>query len=726
MTGLLQTGSLSASSATLSGALNAASVNAGAASVTGVAQIGTFTAAVGSVSGSLTSAVLSAGSAVVTGVLQSGTLSAVTATLSGSLTAAAVNAGAASVTGLIQTGSLASGVASVTSLLQSGTISAIAATVSGTLTSAALIGASASVTGLLLASSLVVATASVTGTLTSAFLSVSTASVTSILQSGTLNAASAAVTGSLSSSYIAATSLSLSGTASVAAITVGQNASVTGSITSLYIGAVSAAVTGSLSAMTAFITGTLNSTAITTPTLAVSGLLSATLLALPNAQSFTGKISQLVNDANYGAGGGGSVVGSVYGSLTLRVYDDSQIYADTSLAVGSPLPAPFLSRPVQDMLLGTLSLTAATFGTSVTAYSARVSGYVSPPSTGTYLFRSTCQDGATLYIGTRRLLNAWTYSGSQTQAIGTLAMTQGLWSPFVLEHSTSGTTTERLLLEFSTNSGSVYSTVMHGTGTGSFQFAYNGSEIPTALQGSAYTSGRAYFGDSVAFGAPVSYPNSTSFTGRTSELTNDAGFLLSGSITGNISATGTISAAAASITGAFFNSIPTLNGSAILSVAYYGSNTSIPSGFSYISSSSWSTYTSHATSPPGISAFGTSSAVMGTQSITGSGLTATGGQILFPLKGIYSLSFYASIPAGSNSVVGLSVYNGFGQTNGSPGDTSFQYNALAQSQSSLGRLSCSYIGLFLSTDVIVPFLYTSQSGVLNAMVLSVTLLYPTT
>ena len=397
-------------------------------------------------------------------MLQSGTLSAVTATLSGSLTAAAVNAGAASVTGLIQTGSLASGVASVTSLLQSGTISAIAATVSGTLTSAALIGASASVTGLLLASSLVVATASVTGTLTSAFLSVSTASVTSILQSGTLNAASAAVAGSLSSFYIAATSLSLSGTASVAAITVGQNASVTGSITSLYIGAVSAAVTGSLSAMTAFITGTLNSTAITTPTLAVSGLLSATLLALPNAQSFTGKISQLVNDANYGAGGGGSVVGSVYGSLTMRVYDDSQIYADTTLAVGSPLPAPFLSRPVQDSLVGTLSLTAATFGTSVTAYSARVSGYVSPPSTGTYLFRSTCQDGATLYIGTRRLLNFWTYSGSQTQAIGTLAMTQGLWSPFVLEHSTAGTTTERLLLEFSTNSGSVHCDALNRDG----------------------------------------------------------------------------------------------------------------------------------------------------------------------------------------------------------------------------------------------------------------------
>lgn len=247
--------------------------------------------------------------------------------------------------------------------------------------------------------------------------------------------------------------------------------------------------------------------------------------SLPNASVFTGRTSELTNDAGFGAGGsGGSVASNVVGSLLMRVFDDSVVYADTTLTVGGPLPAPFLSRPVQDVPVGTLSLSSALYGTVVSAFSARICGYINPPTTGTFLFRTTYRDGATLYVASQKLTDSWTYAGSQLQTVGTITLTQGVWSSFVLEHTTAGTATEKMLVECSANAGTLYSTLAHGTASGMFQFAYNLQEFPAAQLGTSYAFGRVYFGDTARMAAGMVLPNANYFSGNTSELNNDAKF----------------------------------------------------------------------------------------------------------------------------------------------------------------------------------------------------------
>jgi hypothetical protein len=303
---------------------------------------------------------------------------------------------------------------------------------------------------------------------------------------------------------------------------------------------------------------------------------------------------------------GGGLSDYQYGSLSMRLFDDTSVYARATLTSGAALPAPFLSRPVGDTPLSTLSFSQATFGTTVSAYSARISGYINPPYSGTYLFRSTFQDGATLYIGLQKLCDSWTYSGSALQAIGTITLAQNVWQPLVLEHAASSTLTEKLLLEFSTNSGSVYSTLAHGTASNQFQMAYNVKESPTALHGSSYASGRAYFADVASFNSALRLPYATSFTGRTSELTNDAGYVLSGTdlsltcksltVTGTASISGTLTAALASIAGTITAASASIAGTITLSAILPSSSlTGILIGNGFFGGSTQQSYTTVST-----------------------------------------------------------------------------------------------------------------------------------
>ena len=252
-------------------------------------------------------------------------------------------------------------------------------------------------------------------------------------------------------------------------------------------------------------------------------------LAIAGSLAVTGSLS-VTGVSTSGVGSSGTVTSTpdnVFGSLLMRVFDDSAVYAGQTLTAGSALPPPFLTRPLMDVPTGSVTLTQAVFG-SATSYSARLAGYVCPPTTGTYLWRTTYRDGATMYIGTQKMVDSWTYTGSVTQAVGTLSMTQGVWTDIVLEHAASSTLTERLLVEFSTNSGTVYSTLAHGTASGQFQLAYNIREVPSAMLGTSYASGRTYFADTAVFNSALVLSNTTGFTGRTSELYNDAGYALSG------------------------------------------------------------------------------------------------------------------------------------------------------------------------------------------------------
>ena len=390
---------------------------------------------------------------------------------------------------------------------------------------------------------------------------------------------------------------------------------------------------------------------------------------------------------------GGGLSDYQYGSLNMRVFDDTSVYARATLTSGGPLPVPFLSRPVGDTPFSTLSFSQATFGTSVSAYSARVSGYVNPPYSGTYLFRTTFQDGATLYIGLQKLCDSWTYVGSTLQSVGTITLAQNVWQPLVLEHAASSTLTERLLLEFSTNSGSVYSTLAHGTASNQFQMAYNVKETPTALQGSSYNSGRAYFADVASFNSALTLPNATSFSGRTSELRNDAGFLLSGSITGNISATGTLSVASASITGSL-----TLGGSlnsrgiTPSSVVYTQSASvaltqSVQQGYSYTTGSNWSLVKSMG--PDAVAMLQTSSGVFIAQT-----------------KALYTISWTGYSPSSSATFCIVPTTSTYGLTATAASGTAFLLGVTAPAAN----------GVF-NTSLILPMavgdgavLYTNTNG----------------
>ena len=109
--------------------------------------------------------------------------------------------------------------------------------------------------------------------------------------------------------------------------------------------------------------------------------------------------------------------------------------------------------------------------------------------------------------------------------MGTITLTQGVWSSFVLEHTTAGTATEKMLVECSANAGTLYSTLAHGTASGMFQFAYNLQEFPAAQLGTSYAFGRVYFGDTARMGTGMILPNANYFSGNTSELNNDAGYM---------------------------------------------------------------------------------------------------------------------------------------------------------------------------------------------------------
>lgn len=220
---------------------------------------------------------------------------------------------------------------------------------------------------------------------------------------------------------------------------------------------------------------------------------------------------------------------NVTGNLFARFYDESGIYNNIALVAGNALPSAFLTRPTLDTQLSSINLANYVPGTLSSKYSARITGFVQPPSTGTYLFRVTAQEGYALYIAGQRLAYDWTYGGSVTSTVGTITMYAGLWSPIFVE-TVCASAGQKLLIEFSANAGTLYNTLTHGTGPSSFRFAYEYKEVPPVTFGGIYVNGVADFADTAVFENGVSLPNTSYFSGNMSELNNDGGYLKSSSL----------------------------------------------------------------------------------------------------------------------------------------------------------------------------------------------------
>ena len=159
----------------------------------------------------------------------------------------------------------------------------------------------------------------------------------------------------------------------------------------------------------------------------ISGSLTTNLVAASNLNVF-GTISGTSLSLSGTFTTSGIIANNVYGSLLGRFYDESGVYNNIgSLTPGSPLPSPFITRPLIDNQLSLITFNNATIGSLSANYSLRIAGYIQPPATGTYLFRVTGQEGYSLNIAGQKLVNKWTYSGSVTSVIGTLTMYSRMW-----------------------------------------------------------------------------------------------------------------------------------------------------------------------------------------------------------------------------------------------------------------------------------------------------------
>ena len=274
-------------------------------------------------------------------------------------------------------------------------------------------------------------------------------------------------------------------------------------------------------------------------TLDVGGTISGTALTVTNGASISGTLTvggtagQLMIDPRGNLTSSGVISNNVNSALIMRVFDETGVYAGIgSLTSGNFLPAPYLSKPISDTQLTSLNLTNTAFGTITGGYSLRIAGYVQPPATGTYLFRATYQEGLTLFLDTKKLVDSWKYTGGTSVAYGTLTMYQNVWSPLVVEHA-AATSGERLLIEWSSNAGTTFTTLAAGTTSTTFLFGYDVREAPATVMGTSYLFGKANYSDLGIFNAGVSLPNTSYFSGNSSELNNDAGYIKSyGTLTG--------------------------------------------------------------------------------------------------------------------------------------------------------------------------------------------------
>ena len=308
--------------------------------------------------------------------------------------------------------------------------------------------------------------------------------------------------------------------------------------------------------------------------LAFLNTVSSVRAGLPSNATITAQTALLPTNINIGGSlsVAGEVTNNVTGALSLRAYDDTGLYAASTLTIGNPLPAPLTTKPILEQQVTSLNLTAATFGTVSAGYSLKINGYVQPPATGTYLFRTTYRDGASLVIATRKLLDSWLYAGTLQQSVGTITLYQNIWSQFAMEHTVGPSGSEKLLVEWC-NPGGTYTTLQ----TGSFTFAYDMKEVPPSFLGTTYVYGKANFSDTAIMTAGANLPNATYFSGNTSELNNDVGYLKSGfsSLSGtSLTIAGTISAGAIAFAGTtagtflqFNNVVSTVSGT-VTTTAY--------------------------------------------------------------------------------------------------------------------------------------------------------------
>lgn len=254
-------------------------------------------------------------------------------------------------------------------------------------------------------------------------------------------------------------------------------------------------------------------------TLDVAGSLIATSLGITGAASISGVFTN-----------------RAFGSLLMRVFDDSGLYALSTLTPGTPLPPACMSRTYSDTQLTMINFLNQGFG-SLSAYSLRIAGHIMAPQTGTYLFRTTTTDGASLFIYSQKITENWLYTGTTTQSVGTLTMYQNMWTPIIIEHAASSTISEQLLLEWSNNAGTTYNILAHGTISSSFRFGYDSAELPRTSFGSIFVGGKGNFSDISTFNKGLSLPNASGFTGNLSQLTNDAGYITGSSAAGTITGT---------------------------------------------------------------------------------------------------------------------------------------------------------------------------------------------
>ena len=451
--------------------------------------------------------------------------------------------------------------------------------------------------------------------------------------------------------------------------------------------------------------------------------------------SITAQTALLPNNINIGGSlsVAGEVTNNVTGALSLRAYDDTGLYAASTLTIGNPLPAPLTTKPILEQQVTSLNLAGATFGTVSSGYSLKINGYIQPPATGTYLFRTTYRDGASLVIATRKLFDSWIYAGTVQQSVGTITLYQNVWSQFAMEHTVAPSGSEKLLVEWC-NPGGTYTTLQNGT----FSFAYDMKEVPPSFLGTTYIYGKANFSDTAVMTAGASLPNATYFSGNTSELTNDAAFLKAG---------GTVTASALTVagTGSLTNLIGGVGSLSTLAVGNIGSistltanlmASSIAAAFSarFYLSTAWSitstgwqylpnTFSIANDVPPNLNAI-----VASTSSTSSIVFNTSNSTVVVPQSGLYHFNIFGlGLPSSSSTGSELRLHTfsspawpAAGQAAKTYGVTAGSANSLAGSTQSIlstgvysnatGENFCSWQGALCAGTAVVPLFFCLGTG----------------
>jgi hypothetical protein len=170
------------------------------------------------------------------------------------------------------------------------------------------------------------------------------------------------------------------------------------------------------------------------------------------------------------------------GSLLLRVFDETASGWQPSQVLFRGRPS--LKQTINSINYGWVSNPTA-FGTMSNNFSLKIYGYIQVPTSDTYTFQATVDDGVRMWINGIQILQSWQTQGP-TPYTGSIYLVANAWYPIYVEHY-QGFGGQALVLQYrNTTTQTAYTLLQHGS---NMNFAYDDDEKLPSMVGSALVQG---------------------------------------------------------------------------------------------------------------------------------------------------------------------------------------------------------------------------------------------